>query len=120
MQKNQVWVRVCRKLKDLEEIRDSVVKSTAMTKAFKKFVNKITLWRQKLSENGFNSNPCIYGGIRSIDGNELDEDLIDLKHTTEENYKHFKENVFETGKYNAKIAKPVFVTKTEHEEFQKI
>ena len=58
--------------------------------------------------------------MRSVDGNELDEDLVDLKYTTKENYKCFKENFFETGKYGAKIVKPVFVTKTEHEEFQKI
>ena len=31
---NEVWTRVCRKLKDLEEIRDSTVKLTATTKAF--------------------------------------------------------------------------------------
>ena len=76
--------------------------------------------RQKLRENGFNLNPCIYGEMRSIDGNELDEDLVDLKYTAEENYKLFKENFFETEKYNAKISKQVFVTKTEPEDFQKI
>ena len=58
--------------------------------------------------------------MRSTDRNELDEDLIDLKYIAKENYKWFKENFFETGKYNAKISKPVFVTKTEHEESQKI
>ena len=120
MPTNEVWTRVCRKLKDLKEVRDSIVKSTATTKAFKKFANEITLLCQKLRENGFNSNPCIYGEMRYIDGNELDEDLTDLKYTAEENYKRFKENFFKTGKYNAKIFKPVFVTKTEHEEFQKI
>ena len=31
---NEVWTRVCRKLKDLEEIRESTVKPTATTKAF--------------------------------------------------------------------------------------
>ena len=120
MPTNEVWTRVCRKLKDLEEIRDSTVKPTATTKAFKKFANEITLLRQKLRENGFNLNPCIYGDMRSIDGNELDEDLVDLKYTAEENYKLFQENFFETGKCNVKISKPVFVTKTEREEFQKI
>ena len=49
----------------------------------------------------------------------IEEDLVDLKYTAEENYKLFKENFFETGKYNAKISNPVFVTKTEREEFQK-
>ena len=47
MPTNEVWTRVCRKLKDLEEIRDSTVKPTATTKAFKKFANKITLLHQK-------------------------------------------------------------------------
>ena len=120
MPTNEVWTRVCRKLMDLEEIRDSIVKSTATTKAFKKFANETTLLHQKLRENGFNSNPCIYGEMRSIDGNELDKDLVDLKYTAEENYKCFEETFFKTGKYNAKIFKPVFVTKTELEEFQKI
>ena len=76
--------------------------------------------RQILRENGINSNPCIYGEMRSIDGNELGEDLIDLQYAAEENYKRFKENFFETGKHNSKIFKPVFVTKTEREEFQKV
>ena len=57
--------------------------------------------------------------MRSTDRNELDEDLVDLKYTAKENYKCFKENFFETGKY-VKISKPVFVIKTEHEESQKI
>ena len=117
MPTNKVWTRVCRKLKHLEEIRGSIAKAT--TNTFKKFANKITLLCQKLRENSFNSNPCIYGEMRSIDGNELEEDLDDLKYTAEEDYKHFKENFFETGKYNTKISKPVFVTETGHEEFQK-
>ena len=38
--------------------------------------------------------------MRSTDRNELDEDLVDLKYTAKENYKCFKENFFETGKYS--------------------
>ena len=120
MPTNEVWTKVCGKLKDLEEIRGSIAKATTKTNTFKIFANKITLLCQKLRENGFNSNPCIYREMRSIDGNELEEDLIDLKYRAEEDYKHFKENFFETGKCNTKISKPVFVTETEREEFQKI
>ena len=58
--------------------------------------------------------------MRSIDGNKLDEDLVDIKYPAEENYKRFKENFSKTGKCNAKTPKPVFITKTEREEFQKI
>ena len=95
---NEVWTKVCRKLKDLEEIRGSIAKATTKTNTFKKFANKITLLCQKLRENGFNSNPCIYKEMRSIDGNELELDPIDLKYRAKEDYKHFKENLFETGK----------------------
>ena len=120
MPTNEVWTRVCRKLKDLKEIRDSTVEAIATTKAFKKFANGITLLRQKLRENGFNSNPCIYREMRSIDGNELDEDLVDLKYIAEENYERFKENFFETGKYNAKISKPVFLLKLSVKNFRRL
>ena len=76
--------------------------------------------RQKLRENGFNSNPCIYKEMRSIDGNELDEDLVDLKYTAEENYKRFKENFFENGKYNAKISKQLLLLKLSVKNFKRL
>ena len=56
--------------------------------------------------------------MRSIDGNKLDEDLVDIKYPAEENYKRLKENFFKTGKYNAKIAKPVFITFSNKEKIE--
>ena len=69
----------------------------------------------------FSRNPNVCTDFVGItDGTPLDEDLGSIKFNAEQNYESFKKHFFDTGKYDAPVARPVFITKMEKEESNRI
>ena len=68
----------------------------------------------------FSRNPNVCTDFVGITGTPLDEDLGSIKFNAEQNYESFKKHFFDTGKYDAPVARPVFITKMEKEESNRI
>ena len=66
------------------------------------------------------SPPQLYRPLSSLNGNLLDTQLTDIKYIAEENYKNYKQSYIASEQFGHKIRKPIFITKNELEESQKI
>ena len=115
-----VWRRVCRKLKELEEIKESPIATVPTSKNFKIFDNEITMLCGEIRSSGILNFVHLFSTIKSIDGKDLDSSLAEVKYIAKNNYENYKNNFFETGMYNAKILQPIFVTNEERVEFENI
>ena len=115
-----VWSRVCRKLPDLEEIRDNTIKPTESRSRYKNHANEITMVRREIRSNmTISFNPEKTALLKSIDGLNLDPDLKDIKYIAEDNYENYKRNFYQTGTYFTKIKTPVFVMQSDRIEYNK-
>ena len=66
------------------------------------------------------SPPQLYRPLSSLNGNLLDAQLTDIKYIAEKNYKNYKQSYIASEQFGCKIRKPIFITKNELEESQKI
>ena len=121
MPTNDIWTRVCRKLTDLEEIRDNAINIVTTKKRYENFSNEVTMLRQEIRSNfSFVNNPYTYSNVKSIEGYDLDFALVEIKYSAEENYQSYKENFFTNNSFDIKIKTPIFVTEQERIESNKI
>ena len=116
-----VWSRVCRKLPDLEEIRDNTIRPMESKSRYKNHVNGITMVRREIQSNmTISFNPEKTALLKSIDGLNLDPGLKDIKYIAKGSYKNYKHDFYETGTYSTKIKTPVFVMQRDKIEYNKI
>ena len=118
-----VWTRICRKLEDLEEIRNSLLASTESKSNFRNHDQEVTMMRREIrSKSTIFHDPLLkYAPVKALNGSLLSNDLVDVKYQANENYKNYKEHFLENDtSYEAKIKSPIFVTEQERIEFNKI
>ena len=114
--------RVCRKATELREMKNKATNSADTTerKAYKKFENVVIMKRREVRHKLLQSPPQSYRPLSSLNGNLLDAQLTDIKYIAEENYKNYKPSYCASGQFGCKIKNPIFITKIEREESQKI
>ena len=88
-------------------------------KSHKKIESVVTMMRREFRNILFKSPQC-YSSLTSISNQILDNQLVNLKYVTIENYDNYKENYTKTNMFGCKILNPVFITKYEQKESQKI
>ena len=89
-------------------------------KTYKKFENVVTMMRREVRYKLLQFPPQWYHPLSSLSCNLLDAQLTDIKYIAEENYKNYKQSYIASGQFGCKIRKPIFITKNECEESQKI
>ena len=121
MPTTETWERVCRKATDLREMKVSATNSSGIVekKSHKKIENVVTMMRRKFRNRLFKSPQC-YSPLTSISNQILDNQLANLKYAARENYENYKEHYTKTKMFGCKILNPVFITKYELEESQRI
>ena len=81
-----VWSRVCRKLTDLEDIRDNTIRPMESRSRYKNHPNENTMACQEIRSNmTIPFNPEKTALLKSIDGLNLDPDIKDIKYIAEDN-----------------------------------
>ena len=83
-----VWRRVCRKLKELEGIKESTIATVPTTKNFKNFYNEITMLRREIRSSGILNFAHLFSTIKSIDGKDLDSSLAEVKYIAKNTYEN--------------------------------
>ena len=106
---------------DLREMKVNATNSSDIVekKSRKEIENVVTMMRREFKNALFKSPQC-YSPLTSISDQILDNQLVNLKYVARENHENYKEDYAKTNMLGCKILNPVFVTKHEREESQKI
>lgn len=116
------WTRVCRKADALQEMKRTCIESSGVhsvsgKKAPKKHDHEQTMFRREIRDAKLLDSPFETGKeLRSITGVELDEDLKNIKHTLDDSYKQYKNDLMKTKKFGSKkLKQTLYITKAERE-----
>ena len=120
MPTEDVWRKICRNLEDLEELRDSIVTIPETHKKIPNLANEVTMLRREIRKNLFTNDLTESRPLISLSDTTLDQELVNIKYNSQENYENYKSSFFTTGQYGTKILKPVFVTADDRVEYDKI
>ena len=122
MPTEEAWTRICRKMKDPEELRNSIFKMFPSQKKFPDFTNKITMIRKEIRSSLFMNDLTNISPITQLGGAKIDPELVNIKYISKENYENYKLQLIISGQYGPKIQNPLFVTAQhciEHEKTEK-
>ena len=122
MPTSDIWLRVCPKLPDLEEIRDNIIRPMESRSRYKNYANEITMLHREIQSNRtIQFNPEKTALLKSINGSSLDPDLKDIKYIAKDNNENYKCNFYKTETYSTKIKiQVVFVMQSDIIEYNKI
>ena len=120
MPTEETWTRICRNLKDLEELRNSIFKTSSSQKKFSNLTNKITMIRREIRSSLFVNDLTKVSPITSFGDAEIDPELVNIKYVSKENYENYKLQFITLGHYGVKIQNPLFVTARHRIEHEKI
>ena len=120
MPTEETWTRICRNLKDLEELRNSIFKISPSQKKFPNLTNEIAMIRREIRSSLFMNDLTKVSPITSFGDAEIDPELVNIKYILKENYENNKLQFITSGQYGAKIQNPLFVSAQHRIEHEKI